>query len=88
MEETPQGQEEMIATYFTEDEAEEKIGKKIFTMYEFAGVPKYTTGIVSGMYTSSEGKGLDITWDLPSLCRPLTDGFSKDEYEQFLREIN
>lgn len=75
-------------TYFTEEEGEEKRGKKIRALRAFADVPKYTNGVVTACYKTIEGYGLDITWDLPTNCsRPLTDGFSKDEYYEFLQEL-
>lgn len=74
-------------THFTRREALGKLGKKIKTLRHFSGVPAETTGTVTGMYACGNSFGLDITWDLPGRARPLVDGFSKDEYEQFLQEI-
>lgn len=77
----------MISKYFTKSEADKKVGTKIRTLREFSGVPQYTTGKVTGTYEVTEGCGLDITWDIAHTFKPLTDGFSKDEYDQFLQEL-
>lgn len=75
----------MISKYFTDSEARQKIGKKVRTNVDFAGIPKGTTGKVTGKYTHSDGDvGLDITWDVP---QNITDGFSKDEYDDFIVEM-
>jgi len=80
-----------MTTHFTYSGALDKQGKKIRTLQEFSGVPAGTTGTVTGMYHRFSSKennyGLDISWDLPDRLRPLVDGFSKDEYEEFLEEI-
>lgn len=72
--------------YFTLSEARAKQNKKIRSRVEFSGVPKGTTGKVTGMYSCRVGTyGIDVTWDLPRE-RPLIDGFSKRDYE-LLEEI-
>jgi hypothetical protein len=73
---------------FTDVEVESKIGKKIRTNHEFSGVPLGTTGTVLRSYEYSDGGfGLEIQWDLKGRMKPLVDGFSKDEYDEFLEEI-
>ena len=79
----------MTGVYFTKAEADAKTGKKIRSRWAFSGVPLGTMGKVTGKYESGETNqfGLDITWDLPYTYKPLVDGFSKDEYDEFLEEI-
>lgn len=74
-----------LGEYFTKQEAQSKIGKRIKTNHEFVDVPVNTCGTVSGTYkySGSNDYGLDIKWDE----LPFTDGFSKDEYEEFLEEL-
>ena len=75
-----------------------KIGKKIKTSVEFAGVPRGTTGKVIKTEAvghsllkndkRDESYDLAIEWELPERCQPLVDWFSKNEYERFLIEVN
>jgi hypothetical protein len=78
----------MRSKYFTKSEAGKKVGKTIQTMFKFAEVPAGTCGTVITIYKANwddkKGYGVNITWKLP--C-PVTDGFSKDEYEEFLVEV-
>lgn len=81
-----------MSTYFTEDEAKEKVGKEIKTRYAFAGVPEGSAGKVTGIFeipfSSVNRFGVYVTWRIPNAPSiPMIDGFSKDEYEQFLEEI-
>jgi hypothetical protein len=88
------GEGEKNMTYYEREEANSKIGKKIRTLHEFSGVPEGTTGTVLNAYKVTEYPpknryGLTIQWDLLNLdgiYQPILDGFSKDEYEQFLQE--
>ena len=88
----PFGSKARWREYFTAVEVMKKLGQKIRTKVAFSGVPKGTTGTVTGSYGEKE-KRLDITWDLPCTAdgiprqKPLVDGFRKDEYEEFLEEI-
>ena len=76
-----------LGRYFSKQEAESKLGERIRTNREFATAPLHTEGIVSGTYKFAGASrplyGLDITWDGDY----GTDGFSKDDYEEFLEEI-
>lgn len=73
--------------YFTAYEVQEKIGKCVKTLREFSGVPSGTIGTVTRSYQAGKAAyGLDITWLRPGKSS-LTDGFSKDEYYQFLVEV-
>ena len=73
---------------FTEREAREKIGRRVRTLRAFSGIPEGTLGEVMGMYDDS-GKGfwVFIRWSLPSRSHDIVDGFSKDEYLEFLAEV-
>jgi hypothetical protein len=57
----------MDREYFTKQEAQEKIGKFIETLVDWARVPKGTTGTVVEMYHAGDDfYGLDIQWHLSS----------------------
>lgn len=79
----------MSSTYFSEQEARAKVGKKIMALIEFANVPAGSTGRVVSHYSHSHGEGrvwgVMIAWDDQ---KPLQDGFSRDEYEDFLEEVS
>ena len=77
----------MEKKHFTEAEAKKMIGIKVRTLWEFSGVPAGTTGTVKGYYGYPNRSCLDISWDLPGRSRPFVDGFSKEEYYQFLEQI-
>ena len=83
--------------YFDKPSALSKVGKRIQSLVEFAGVPRGTTGrviksdavnhsLLRG--TDSEFYDLAIEWDLHDRCKPLVDWFTKDEYERFLVEVD
>lgn len=76
-------------TYFSEQEINKKIGKLIITIREFSGVPVGTIGkVVHGWKYGENKSGVDIEWQFIHTNRPkLVDGFSKDEYEKFLIEL-
>lgn len=76
----------MNPSYFTQSGAQGKVGKKVMALIEFANVPAGSTGRVVSCYKHSYGRdvwGVMIAWDDQ---KPLQDGFSKDEYEDFLEE--
>jgi len=78
----------MSEQYFSESEAAEKIGKSVRSLRDFSDIPTGTTGTVLRSYKHSNGEiGIDIQWNLPGRRTPLIDGFSKDEYNQFLVEV-
>lgn len=75
--------------YFTPTEARDKVGRAIRTKVNFSGVVKGTTGKVVGFYHhTGKSCGVEIQWDLLGRPTPLVDGFSKDEYVEFLEEIH
>lgn len=82
----------MVSEYFSEKEAEAKIGKIVITLKEFSGVPMYTIGEVNRIYGDRNMWGVDIEWKFAhsdkNKHKSLIDGFSKDEYSQFLQEVN
>jgi hypothetical protein len=72
---------------FLSEEAEELIGKRVQSLIEFSGIPRWTTGTITERYKTCFGHwGIGVTWDKKSALggKPITDGFSKDEYERFL----
>ena len=78
------GRIKMLSKYFTKTEADSKIGKKIETLVNFYEVPKGTVGTVYESYEADGGYGIMIHWDLQE---SIDDGFSKDEYVEFLKEV-
>ncbi|MBI1805084.1 MAG: hypothetical protein HY033_10280 [Ignavibacteriae bacterium] len=83
--------------YFDKPTALSKVGKKIQSLVEFAGVPRGTTGRVmkADAVNHSLLKGTDsklydlaIEWDIHDHCTSLVDWFTKVEYEQFLVEVD
>lgn len=72
---------------FLSEEAEDLIGKRIQSLIAFSGIPRGTKGTITEKYKSCFGHwGIGIAWDKPSALggKPITDGFSKDEFERFL----
>jgi hypothetical protein len=62
-----------------------KVGQRIKTLIEFAGVPRGTLGEVTRADESGEGYTLAIQWELPERRgKPLVDWFIKSEYERYL----
>ena len=103
--------------YFTQEEAEAKVGRRIKTLVPWSGVPGGTRGDVvradrAGQSKTPFGEAVEaynvaIQWDLPreplqvasgqvggepflaiSGGKPLVDWFSKDEYDQYLAELD
>ena len=81
-------------SYFSEEEANKKINKFVITLRKFSNIPFGCVGKVIGYYDSGLTKkinrayGLTIEWQLVHRKnRNIFDGFSKDGYNQFLREI-
>jgi len=75
-----------MINYFTKSEAQAKVGKRVKTKIEFYQLPAGTTGKVTGIYSGWRNEsGVDITWNRNP---PITDGFSKDEYEEFIEELS
>jgi hypothetical protein len=79
---------EMTSKYFSKDEAHRKVGRRIRTKVNFADVPAGTIGRVDRVYhyQPTHNYGIDIVWERYS-GDTLRDGFSKDEYNQFLEEL-
>lgn len=50
-------------------ESEARIGRRVLTLRDFAGVPAGTEGVIDEDY----GTGVMIAWDLPN--RPLPAGY-------------
>jgi hypothetical protein len=62
--------------------ASSKLGARVSTLREFSGVPAGTTGTV----TRADGPTVAITWDLPHRQKPLTDWFTRTEFEAYTQE--
>lgn len=72
---------------FTEAEARALVGRKVRTRVDFSGVPAGTTARVNGAAPGRAGWTVALTWDMEDRPRPLTDWFSKGEYEKFIEEL-
>ena len=71
---------------FTAAQAHERMGNRVRSLIEFAGVPKGTSGVVVDVYEFDTNQfDVVIAWDLPSRQNPR-DRFAKDPYEEFLLE--
>jgi hypothetical protein len=83
--------------YFTQEEAEAKIGQRIRTKVTWASIPVGTHGTVVGIDEMGKTKSaatvpivifdVVIRWDVTNHQQTLTDWFTKEEYEQYLEEI-
>jgi hypothetical protein len=73
--------------YFRPEDAAAKVGRRVETLVPFSGVPQGTAGVVVRYDEAGSGFDVGIQWELPEhRTKPLVDWFSKDEYEEFLRE--
>lgn len=73
----------MPPTYFTLQEAKSKLNRRVVTTTPFVDISVGDYGMVTDYYKMGTRYGLTIKWDRIN----ITDGFSKDECEEFLREI-
>lgn len=88
---------------FTKEEAKAKVGKRILTQREWAGVPKGSLGkVVKADYMGKRKPAFGdfqdvwdvvIEWELrePPFAerkRKIRDWFQKREYEQYLEEVS
>lgn len=70
-----------MSTYFTHAEAKSKLGKTVKTKTVFFQLPHGSIGKVIDIYKMGNLYGLSVSWG------DLADGFSKDDYEEFLEEV-
>lgn len=56
----------MDREYFTKEEADAKVCRRVRTRVEFSGVPEGTTGRVIRADEAGAGYDLGIQWDLPT----------------------
>ena len=68
--------------YFTREEAEALVGKRIRTLIAWSGVPIHTTGRVISADENGDGWTVAIRWDLP--IKPQQEGFEESAGEPFL----
>ena len=73
----------MPSTYFTLPEAQSKLRRRVVTTVTFVDIPANSTGMVTSYYKMGKLYGLMVKWDHIN----VEDGFSKDDYEEFLREV-
>jgi hypothetical protein len=72
---------------FTEEEAREKLGRRVRALVEFSGVPMGTVGQVVDVYGTRTGTfDVVVEWNLPLRESPLRDRFAKEPYEHMLSE--
>ncbi len=75
---------EKQVTRFTATEAREKVGHRVRSLIEFAGVPKGTEGVVIDVHEFGVDKfDVVVEWDLPRR-ENLRDRFAKEPYGEFL----
>lgn len=70
-----------MTTYFTHAEAKSKLGKTVVTKIPFYHLPRGTKGVIIDTYKMGNLYGLEVSWG------EFTDGFSKDDFEEFLGEV-
>lgn len=73
----------MPTTYFTQPEAESKLGKHIVTKVSLYQIPRRATGVVIDTYEMGDGFGVIISYDKYF----ISDGFSKEDYERLLEGV-
>jgi hypothetical protein len=77
----------MQSKYWKENELTSVMGARIVTTRDFSGVPIGTIGHVVESYKMGKNEyGVMILWKRFA-GDTLKDGFSKDEYEQFLQVV-
>ena len=70
--------------YFPHTEAKSKLGKTVVTKVPFFQLPKGSIGKVVDIYKMQwPGFGVVVSWN----NYDFSDGFSKDDYEEFLEEV-
>lgn len=78
----------MEKCHFTEEEAKAKGGVHVRALMPFSEVPQGTFGVVIDAMPAGDGYDVCVQWNLPEEPEMIyQDWFSKDEYEQFLEEI-
>ena len=72
----------MTAT-FTHLQATSKLGLRVISLHDFADIPTGSIGQIIDVYERSNNDyGVMVRWE-----NGIKDGFSRDEYERFLREV-
>ena len=79
----------MQSQQFTEAAAQAKVGARVRSLIPFSAIPVGTTGKVISADELAGGYDVAIEWDLPKhpYGKPLSDWFTRDEYERFLEEV-
>lgn len=74
--------------YFSEEEAQEKVGRRVQNRMLLAGVPQGTCGTIKGI-TAGPSPVLFMVWVLWELegGKERRDWFDKKEYKYLLREV-
>lgn len=76
----------MRGQYFTRQEAEAKIGKRIRNLVPLPGIARGTDGVVIGADFSGKGYRVAIRWSTPAKDRPAVELFFRDEYYALFEE--
>jgi len=78
----------IIRTRFTKPEAESKLGLRVRTLSEITGVPAGTLGRVVALSEEIEPDGYEliVEWELAGRGWPVSDYFTRDEFERWLIE--
>ncbi len=72
---------------FSNQEAKDKVGRKVRSVLEFAGIQKGTNGRVVGTALDPRGFTVEIAWTVPGRAEPLIKKVTKTEYENYLIEL-
>ncbi|HXF05728.1 MAG TPA: hypothetical protein VNM72_09975 [Blastocatellia bacterium] len=76
----------MRSQYFSRQEAEAKIGKRIRNLVPLPGIERGTDGVVIGADFSGKGYRVAVQWCTPRGSRPAVELFYRDEYYAFFEE--
>ena len=67
--------------------AEDKLGQQVETLVGLSGVPEGTRGKVIRADECGDGYHLAVEWALEGWATPLVDWFTRNEYEERLKEV-
>ncbi len=76
----------MRGRYFTQQEAEAKIGKRIRSLIALPGIARGTDGVVIGTDSSARGYRVAVRWNKRVASQPPIELFCRDEYYEFFEE--
>ena len=68
---------------FTHAQATSKLGLRVISLVDFTDIPTGSIGRIIDVYERGHSDyGIMVLWE-----NGIKDGFSRDEYERFLREV-